>query len=141
MMLKNIFVFISGLLFGIGLILSGMTNPNKVIHFLDITRNWDPSLFFVMLGAIPTTFIGFRWLEKRNKTILGEPLHLPGKTHITKQLIIGSFLFGAGWAIIGFCPGPALVSFALGNMEAFIFVCAMLIGMLAHDRIFIQRKN
>lgn len=140
-MMKNIFILLAGLFFGVGLIFSGMTNPSKVVHFLDLAGSWDPSLFFVMLGAIPVSFFGFRWIEHKNKTIFGDELHLPGKTNINKELIIGSALFGVGWAIGGFCPGPALVAFAMGSMKAFIFVLAMLMGMLIYDYLFKRLVN
>ena len=131
--MKNILIFISGLTFGIGLIISGMTNPAKVIGFLDLFGSWDPSLIFVMLGAIPIAFIGFRIIENKQATLLNEPIHLPGKNHINSELIIGSMLFGSGWALAGFCPGPALVALGSGNSKAIIFVIAMLAGMLLHD--------
>ncbi|MEI7428768.1 MAG: YeeE/YedE family protein [Betaproteobacteria bacterium] len=131
--MKNIFTFISGLIFGIGLIISGMTNPAKVIGFLDLFGSWDPSLMFVMLGAIPVAFISFRIIEKKQATLLNESVHLPGKNHINSELIIGSLLFGSGWALAGLCPGPALVALGSGNSKAVIFVLAMLAGMLLHD--------
>jgi len=131
--MKNILTFISGLIFGVGLILSGMTNPAKVIGFLDLFGSWDPSLMFVMFGAIPISFIGFRIIENKQATLLEEPVHLPGKNHINSELIIGSLLFGSGWALAGFCPGPALVALGSGNSKAIIFVIAMLAGMLLHD--------
>ena len=133
--MKNLLTLFAGLTFGFGLIISGMSNPNKVINFLDITGNWDPSLALVMLGAIPLAFLGFRWIETSHKTIFNEALHLPGKDHFNPSLFIGSFLFGVGWAITGFCPGPALVALGIGSVKAIFFVAAMLVGMLAHDRI------
>ena len=135
-MMKNILTFIAGLAFGIGLIISGMTNPAKVIGFLDILGNWDPSLMFVMLGAIPISFIGFKFIEKKASTIFNEPLHLPGKTHINTELIVGSLLFGSGWALAGLCPGPALVALGSGSSKAMIFVVAMLAGMYVHDHLY-----
>lgn len=134
--MKNILTFISGLIFGVGLIISGMTNPAKVIGFLDLFGNWDPSLIFVMLGAIPIAFIGFRIIEKKQATLLNEPVHLPGKDHMNSELIIGSLLFGSGWALAGFCPGPALVALGSGNSKGIIFVVAMLAGMLLHDHLY-----
>jgi len=132
--MKNILTFISGLLFGLGLIISGMTNPTKVIGFLDLFGSWDPSLLFVMLGAIPVALIGFRYIDKKQVTFFNTPIHLPGKTHINKELIIGSLLFGFGWALAGLCPGPAIVAMGFGNYQIFIFVIAMLIGMLLYDQ-------
>jgi hypothetical protein len=131
--MKNLLTFITGLGFGIGLIISGMTNPAKVIGFLDLFGQWDPSLMFVMMGAIFVTFFGFKFIEKRKVTYFKESLHLSGKTHINKDLVVGSILFGAGWAMAGLCPGPALVALGSGNQEAIIFVVAMLAGMYIHD--------
>jgi len=136
--MKLVITFLSGLLFGLGLIVSGMTNPNKVIGFLDLFGNWDPSLAFVMGSAIPVTFLAFRWLEKKQRTFFNDELHLPGTTHINTELIIGSLLFGVGWALAGYCPGPAIVSLGSGNLELLYFVTAMLLGMqITH---FIQIK-
>ena len=131
--MQMIFIFFAGLLFGLGLIISGMNNPKNVIGFFDIVGNWNPSLAFVMLGAIPISFMGFRWVEKRSQTIFGEPLHMPGKTHLNKQLILGSIIFGMGWGIVGFCPGPALLALGAGQFKAFIFIVAMMIGMILYD--------
>ena len=132
--MKNILTFIAGLIFGLGLILSGMTNPAKVIGFLDLGGDWDPSLMFVMLGAIPIAYIGFRWIEKRRTTVFHETLHLAGTKHINQSLVIGSLIFGVGWALAGFCPGPALVALGAGHFKALIFVIAMLLGMVLHDK-------
>ncbi len=132
--MKNVLVFISGLVFGIGLIISGMSNPYNVIGFLDLAGNWNPSLAFVMIGAVGVTLIFTRWVVARQKTIFNDPLHLPGTTHINKELVIGGFIFGAGWAIAGFCPGPAVVALGAGYVKALVFVIAMLAGMLLHDR-------
>lgn len=134
-MLKHIAIFTSGLIFGLGLILSGMSNPAKVINFLDLAGRWDPSLAMVMGGAIPVAFLGFRWLERRQQTVFGETLHLPGTRHITRPLMLGSFLFGAGWALAGFCPGPAIAALGMGQEKAVLFVAAMLIGMWVHDNL------
>ncbi len=134
--MKNIITFITGLIFGLGLIISGMTNPAKVIGFLDIAGLWNPSLAFVMMGGIFVAFFGFRYIEKQGQTVFEDPIHLPETTHISKELIIGSLIFGAGWAIAGFCPGPALVALGAGYKEAFIFVLAMIVGMYLHDHLF-----
>jgi uncharacterized membrane protein YedE/YeeE len=124
--------FASGLVFGIGLILSGMTDPGKVIGFLDVAGNWDPSLAFVMGGAILVGFFAFRLAGKRAKTFFGGAMHLPHRRDIDNRLVGGSLLFGIGWGLAGFCPGPALVSFASGVDKAAIFVAAMLAGMLIY---------
>ena len=134
--MKNIITLLAGLIFGLGLIISGMTNPAKVIGFLDIAGRWDPSLMFVMLGGIAVAFVGFQFVRDKSQTIFDDAIHLPGKTHISKELIIGSLLFGAGWGLAGFCPGPALVAMGAGYKEAFIFVMAMIVGMTIHDHLF-----
>jgi len=134
--MKNIITFGAGLIFGLGLIISGMTNPSKVIGFLDIAGKWDPSLAFVMLGAIAVAFFAFRRVEAKALTVFDEPIHLPAKTHLSKELVIGSMLFGAGWALAGFCPGPAIVALGAGYQKAFIFVIAMLLGMAAHEYLY-----
>ena len=121
--------FLVGLLFGIGLILAGMTNPAKVIGFLDITGTWDPSLAFVMGGAILVAIIAFRFAKKRTVNFLGGAMRMPTSDMIDKRLVIGSLLFGAGWGMAGFCPGPALTSIGTGNPKAVIFVIAMIVGM------------
>lgn len=133
--MKNITTFTSGLLFGLGLITSGMTNPSKVLGFLDITGLWNPSLIFVMIGGIIISFFGFRYAKNLSKTIFNDEIHLPGTTNVTKELVIGGIIFGAGWSIAGFCPGPALVALGAGYNEAFVFVLAMIFGMLIHDKI------
>ena len=125
--------FLVGLIFGIGLILSGMTDPGKVIGFLDLFGNWDPSLAFVMGGAILVGVFAFAVAKKRTTSLLGGAMQLPTARHVDKRLIIGSLAFGAGWGLAGFCPGPALVSLGGGEVKAAVFVLAMLIGMLAFE--------
>ena len=124
--------FVSGLVFGLGLILSGMTDPGKVIGFLDLAGNWDPSLALVMAGAIAVGFFAFALAGRRGKTFLGGALHLPTRRDIDNRLIGGSLLFGIGWGLAGFCPGPALVSLASGVEQAAVFVAAMLGGMVVY---------
>lgn len=124
---------ISGLVFGIGLILSGMTNPDKILGFLDITGIWDPSLTMVMLGAIGVAFFAFGQAASREDTLLHTPLHLPTARNIDRRLVLGSLAFGAGWGLAGYCPGPALASLATGNLKAVIFTAAMLAGMLIFE--------
>lgn len=121
--------FGTGLLFGAGLILSGMTDPGKVIGFLDVTGRWDPSLAFVMAGAIAVGFFGFAFAGRRGRTFLGGALHLPTRRDIDARLVAGSVVFGIGWGLAGFCPGPALVAFGAGFDKAAAFVAAMLAGM------------
>lgn len=131
--MNRISEFVVGLLFGLGLLLSGMTDPGKVIGFLDLSGVWDPSLAFVMGGAIAVGFFAFAVAKKRTQSFLGGALHLPTSNQIDKRLVIGSALFGAGWGIAGFCPGPALVSMADGQPKAAVFVAAMLIGMVVFE--------
>jgi uncharacterized membrane protein YedE/YeeE len=122
----------AGLVFGIGLILSGMTDPGKVIGYLDVAGRWDPSLALVMGGAILVGFFAFRVAGRRGKTFLGGGLHLPQRRDTDLRLVGGSLLFGVGWGLAGFCPGPALVSLASGQQPAAVFVAAMLGGMLLY---------
>ena len=131
--MQRISEFLVGLIFGIGLILSGMTDPGKVIGFLDLFGNWDPSLAFVMGGAILVGVFAFAVAKKRTTSLLGGAMQLPTARHVDKRLIIGSLAFGAGWGLAGFCPGPALVSLGGGEVKAAVFVLAMLIGMLAFE--------
>jgi uncharacterized membrane protein YedE/YeeE len=118
-----------GLLFGGGLIVSGMSNPAKVLGFLDLAGAWDPSLALVMAGAIGVGFFAFRIAGRRLTSLRGQPLHLPTARQIDRRLLIGSALFGVGWGLAGICPGPALVLLGAGVAQGFVFVLAMLAGM------------
>jgi uncharacterized protein len=118
-----------GFLFGLGLILSGMSNPAKVIGFLNLGQHWDPSLAFVMGGAIAIGLPGFYWAKKQKKSLLGLPMNIPKTSKIDKNLIVGATLFGAGWGLGGFCPGPALVSASSLYPDALIFITSMTAGM------------
>ena len=121
-----------GLIFGLGLLVSGMANPQKVLGFLDLAGPWDPSLALVMGGAIAVGLVGFALARKRQRSLLGEPMQMPSRTDIDAPLLIGSALFGIGWGLAGLCPGPALVALGSGWGEAAIFVAAMLGGMALH---------
>ncbi|HEX7055413.1 MAG TPA: DUF6691 family protein [Burkholderiales bacterium] len=121
--------FAAGLLFGVGLILSGMSDPGKVKGFLDVAGAWDPSLAMVMAGAIAVAFFAFAFARRRAKAFLGGAMELPGRRGIDRRLLGGSLVFGIGWGLAGFCPGPALVSFGSGEEKAAVFVAAMLAGM------------
>lgn len=125
--------FLVGLLFGLGLMLSGMTDPSKVIGFLDVFGSWDPSLAFVMGGAIAVGVFAFALAKQRTSNLLGGALQMPESKDIDKRLILGSLVFGAGWGLAGFCPGPALVSMAAGQDKALVFVLAMVFGMIAYE--------
>ena len=123
--------WLAGLVFGLGLILSGMGNPAKVQNFLDFFGTWDPSLAFVMGGAIGVGLIAFAWAKRRSVSLLGEPMQLPTSTVIDHKLLTGSALFGIGWGLAGFCPGPALMNLATLTPQVWLFVAAMLAGMWA----------
>jgi uncharacterized protein len=127
------FVFsalLSGLVFGLGLIISGMANPSKVLGFLDLAGAWDPSLALVMAGAIGVGFFAFLIAKRRTLSLIGAEMKLPTATHIDKRLLTGGALFGVGWGIAGFCPGPGLVALGMGEPKALVFVVAMLMGMI-----------
>ena len=130
--------FAVGLLFGLGLLLSGMTDPGKVLGFLDLAGAWDPSLALVMGGAIAVGIFAFGSAKKRTTSFLGGALHLPTARDIDKRLVIGGLLFGAGWGLAGFCPGPGIVTMATGEPKAVVFVIAMIAGMLVFQ--FTDRK-
>ena len=136
--------FVVGLLFGVGLIHSGMTNPSKIIGFLDLAGAWDPSLAFVMGGAVLVGFIAFRYARKRTVSFLGGAMHLPTARHVDRELILGSLAFGVGWGLAGYCPGPAVVALGAGQDKAVVFVIAMLAGMALYesaDRLFHARRR
>jgi hypothetical protein len=120
---------LAGLVFGLGLIVSGMANPAKVLGFLDIAGSWDPSLAFVMGGAIGVGMVAFFVARQRTVSFIGAEMKLPTARHIDGRLVIGSLLFGVGWGIGGFCPGPGLVAVGMGEFKALVFVAAMLVGM------------
>lgn len=131
--------FASGLIFGLGLILSGMANPEKVLGFLDLAGLWDPSLAFVMGGAILVGLFAFGLARKRTLSFLGFDMKLPTSSRIDKRLMGGSLLFGVGWGIAGFCPGPGLVALGAGEQKAAVFVAAMLAGMAIFE--WIERRR
>ena len=131
---------LAGLVFGFGLILSGMVNPAKVLAFLDLAGAWDPSLALVMVGAIGVAFPAFRWLAGRSRSVFAEPLHLPTRRDIDKPLVLGSLGFGVGWGLAGLCPGPALVALGALRFEAVLFVAAMLAGMGLYEVIERRRR-
>ena len=122
--MKKILYFISGSIFGVGLIISGMSNPQKVLSFLNIFGNWDPSLMFVMIGAISITAIYFIIIKNKST-----------KLSIDKKLVVGSFIFGIGWGLVGICPGPAIVILGSANIKGIIFFIALLIGMFLQNKI------
>ncbi|WP_432240789.1 DUF6691 family protein [Herbaspirillum robiniae] len=139
-MRASIASFFSGLLFGLGLMLSGMADPAKVLGFLDIAGAWDPSLAFVMIGAIGVGVFAFAAARQRSSSWLGLPMQLPVAAGITRRLLLGSALFGVGWGVAGFCPGPALVALGMGEGKALAFVLAMLGGMGVFELLEARRR-
>lgn len=133
--MKLAIAFLAGLLFALGLGISGMTSPAKVLAFLNLRGAWDPSLLFVMAGAILVYGVGYRLARKRKGPVLDKSWHVPTSREITPALITGSALFGLGWGLAGYCPGPALVSLATGSLRPVAFVAAMLLGMGLFGRI------
>ncbi|GFM88273.1 membrane protein [Pseudomonas cichorii] len=128
--MRKLTALIAGLLFGTGLLMAGMTDPAKVLGFLDIAGQWDPSLAFVMIGAIAVAFLPFRWAGKHRHSLLGAPMQLPASRTLDKRLIGGSLLFGVGWGIAGLCPGPAVALLLTLQWQPLVFVILMLAGML-----------
>jgi hypothetical protein len=128
---RQVVALLTGLVFGAGLVISGMTQPVKVLGFLDVTGHFDASLMLVMVGAIAVHFFGYRWAQRRSAPVFDEKFHVPTRRDIDAKLIIGALLFGAGWGLGGYCPGPAVVSLPGGGLSALTFVFAMLVGMFA----------
>jgi uncharacterized membrane protein YedE/YeeE len=124
--------FASGLIFGSGLALAGMTRPDKVLGFLDISGAWDPSLLFVLGAAVAVTVVGFRFVLRRPQPLLTDRFHLPLRDAVDLPLVAGATIFGVGWGIGGYCPGPAIAALAAPGPEALIFLPAMLLGMVLH---------
>jgi uncharacterized membrane protein YedE/YeeE len=121
--------FVVGFIFALGLGLSGMTQPQKVVAFLDVFGAWDPSLMFVMLGSIIVHFISYKLIRKRTSPLLSPDWHVPTKREITKPLVFGALMFGVGWGLAGYCPGPAVTSLSTFDSRTLIFVASMIVGM------------
>lgn len=135
---------ITGIIFGIGLILSGMTNPAKVTGFLDLAGRWDPSLGLVMGGAILVGLFASRWAAGRKQSLTGAVMRVPSATQIDRRLVLGGLTFGVGWGLAGYCPGPALASLASGGAKPLVFVAAMVVSMIvfeALERMSTRRKQ
>jgi uncharacterized protein len=126
--------FVIGLVFGVGLLVSGMSDPAKVLNFLDLggirAGTWDPSLAFVMAGAIAVALTGYKLVLQRSQPLFAERFYLPGRDDIDLRVVVGPAIFGVGWGLVGFCPGPALTALGFGAPAAFLFVLAMLAGMV-----------
>ncbi|MFD2640950.1 DUF6691 family protein [Pseudomonas japonica] len=133
--MKWISGFTAGLLFGMGLLLSGMANPEKVLGFLDLAGQWDPSLALVMVGAIGAALLPMTWARRHDVALLGDRIQLPTRRDIDRRLVGGSLVFGIGWGIAGVCPGPALVLLSGGYWQAWLFLLAMLAGMLLFNAV------
>jgi uncharacterized membrane protein YedE/YeeE len=138
--MQRVIEFVLGLTFGLGLLISGMTDPSKVQGFLDLAGLWDPSLAFVMGGGVMVGLLGFALAKRKSLSLSGVPFHWPEATQIDRPLVLGSLMFGLGWGLAGFCPGPALVAMASGNDKAVVFVLSMMAGMVLFER-FKKRDN
>ena len=132
---QNAGALAAGLLFGLGLAISQMVNPRKVLDFLDVTGNWDPSLALVMAGAVGVTMLAFRFVLKRKQPLFDGEFHLPRLTKVDRRLLVGSGVFGVGWGIGGYCPGPGIAALSAGSVEALVFVAGMAIGSLLYRRL------
>lgn len=137
--MKIFVALFSGILFGVGLALSGMVNPAKVVGFLDFAGDWDPTLAFVMVGALLVSIPAFRWILSRPRPILEGSFDLPKKTAVDGRLLGGAALFGVGWGLSGFCPGPAVATLTSGIPSVFVFMTAMIAGMAIYKRVFGQK--
>ncbi|MGP0947542.1 DUF6691 family protein [Serratia sp. CY74008] len=140
-MLKTLLALLSGVIFGLGLIIAGMANPAKVLAFLDVTGQWDPSLALVMAGAIAVAAPAFLWARRRERSLLGETLQIPAAGRVDRRLLAGSALFGIGWGIAGICPGPAWVLAGVAIGRVWPFLLAMLAGMALYDIIMRRRRT
>ena len=138
--MQRVIEFVLGLTFGLGLLISGMTDPSKVQGFLDLAGLWDPSLAFVMGGGVMVGLLGFALAKRKSLSLSGVPFHWPEATQIDRPLVLGSLMFGLGWGLAGFCPGPALIAMASGNDKAVVFVLSMMAGMVLFER-FKKRDN
>ena len=140
-MRKNVAALFSGLVFGFGLAVSHMVEPTKVLAFLDIAGQWDPSLLLVMLGAVVLTSIAFRLISRRPKPLLAPKFFLPTRSELDRPLILGAAIFGAGWGLAGYCPGPGIAALGLGTWEAPVFVSALAAGSLTYRWLFERRSR
>ncbi len=131
--MKTLLALLAGLVFGLGLIVSGMADPSKVLGFLDLSGNWDPSLALVMGGAVSIGSLAFPFARRRPHSLLGETMRLPAATKIDRRIVLGGLIFGAGWGLAGYCPGSALASLAMGGAKSMVFFIAMLAGMLVRE--------
>jgi len=140
-MMRNISALISGVVFGVGLTVAQMTNPAKVIAFLDLFGNWDPSLALVMGGALIVTTIGYRLVTKQSQPLFSGNFDIPSNRNIDLRLITGSVLFGAGWGLVGLCPGPAIAAAFIGGLPILVFLCAMVVGFYFFEIVIKKMSN
>lgn len=139
--IRLVSAFAAGLVFGVGLLVSGMANPDKVLGFLDLAGAWDPSLALVMGGAVGVGIVAFTIARGRTTSLLGEPMRLPERRDIDAPLVLGALGFGVGWGLAGFCPGPALVALGALELKALVFVAAMIAGMGLYELIERRRRG
>ena len=139
--MRKLTAFLAGVIFGLGLLLSGMANPAKVLGFLDLAGAWDPSLALVMLGAIGAAILPFSWAKRQSRSLLDAPMRLPERRDLDRRLIVGSLVFGIGWGVAGICPGPALAVLLSGHWQVVVFVLAMLGGMLLYTALERRRAH
>ena len=139
--MRKLTALMTGLIFGLGLHLSGMTNPAKVLEFLDLAGDWDPSLALVMLGALAVSSVPFYLVRNRQVSLLGAPIQMPTQRTIDRRLVLGSLVFGMGWAIAGLCPGPAVALLLTGQWQVVVFTLAMVAGMLIFAGIESRRRG
>lgn len=139
--MKPMLTFLLGLLFGCGLLLSGMADPAKVLGFLDVAGDWDPSLALVMLGAIGSAIVPVQWSQRRGRSLYGGALATPARTEIDARLLYGSTLFGIGWGLVGYCPGPAVLGLGSGTGGAIIFLLAMFLGIALYRLSFSAQRG
>jgi uncharacterized membrane protein YedE/YeeE len=137
----NLISFVNGIIFGAGLTISNMINPYKVINFLDITSHWDPTLLVVMVAALITTFIGYYIISLFSKPVFDESFHISKKSRISKRLILGSMIFGIGWGMAGYCPGPSVTALSTLNLDPFYFVIGMVIGSFTYYWLYSKHRK
>jgi len=137
-MKKNLIALVSGLIFGLGLAVSQMTNPEKVLAFLDIFGDWNPGLAFVMVGALTVTAVSFKWIFKQPKPVLAEKFYISPKNWIDKPLVMGAAIFGVGWGLTGYCPGPAIANIGTSSVEAIVMVLSIYAGFYCQSRMYIN---
>jgi uncharacterized protein len=137
---RNASALAAGLLFGLGLAISQMVNPEKVLGFLDVAGDWDPSLALVMGGAVGVAMLAFRFVLKRGKPMFESEFHLPRMTKVDRRVLLGSAVFGLGWGLGGYCPGPGIASLSAGSVEALVFVAGMALGSFLYQRLAAPRR-